>query len=181
MNALRKGALLAVGVVAVAGVVLVRDHPPQPVAPEPVERPLAARPAPAPAAPPAAPESDSGPAAPSSAPGEEGLPRWSAEEKILLDPEPALESARQAVRNFALRFKGNPVGNNAEITAALHGDNPARARFLDPAVHRVNELGEWVDGWGRPYFFHQLSGEQMEIRSAGPDRILWTLDDLVLR
>jgi len=36
-----------------------------------------------------------------------------------------------------------------------------------------------VDAWGTPFFFHQLSGHEMEIHSAGPDKIMWTADDLV--
>jgi hypothetical protein len=33
------------------------------------------------------------------------------------------------------------------------------------------------DRWGTPYFFHQVSKTEMEIRSAGPDRRMWTGDD----
>jgi hypothetical protein len=33
------------------------------------------------------------------------------------------------------------------------------------------------DRWGTPLRFHQLSGERMEIRSAGPDRKFGTPDD----
>ena len=29
--------------------------------------------------------------------------------------------------------------------------------------------------------YHQISGTSMEIRSAGPDRVLWTLDDVIQR
>jgi hypothetical protein len=46
---------------------------------------------------------------------------------------------------------------------------------------RINARGELVDYWGTPFFFHQLSGTEMEIRSAGPDRVMWTVDDLVTR
>ena len=46
---------------------------------------------------------------------------------------------------------------------------------------RVNENGEMVDAYGTPLFFHQLSGKEMEIRSAGEDRKMWTFDDLVTR
>jgi len=45
---------------------------------------------------------------------------------------------------------------------------------------RVNAQGEMLDAWGTPLFFHQLSGHDMEIRSAGEDRQLWTVDDLIL-
>jgi len=38
-----------------------------------------------------------------------------------------------------------------------------------------------VDAWGTPYFFHQLAAMEMEIRSAGPDKVMWTADDLVIK
>ncbi len=72
---------------------------------------------------------------------------------------------------------GNPVGENSEITAALLGDNPAQFPFL-PRTHRaLNARGELCDRWGTPFRFHQLSGTQMEIHSAGPDRKFGTVDD----
>jgi hypothetical protein len=46
-----------------------------------------------------------------------------------------------------------------------------------PAGNKVNEAGELTDRWGTAYFFHQLSSREMEIRSAGPDRKMWTEDD----
>jgi hypothetical protein len=75
---------------------------------------------------------------------------------------------------------GNPVGENAEITAALKGRNRIGFAFIPPDCPALNARGELCDRWGTPYFFHQLSGEKMEIRSAGPDRVLWTADDQVL-
>jgi len=72
---------------------------------------------------------------------------------------------------------GNPVGENAEITAALTGDNPVKFAFI-PRRHRaINTDGELCDRWGTPFRFHQISGRQMEIRSAGPDRKFGTTDD----
>ena len=95
-------------------------------------------------------------------------------------PEQALEVLRVTFKNFGQRFKGNPVGNNAEITAALNGNNPGQARYLGETPN-LNDKGELLDGWGTPYFFHQLGGYDMEIHSAGPDRKMWTRDDLVAR
>jgi hypothetical protein len=98
------------------------------------------------------------------------------------EPATVLENVGRAVRLYGDMFGGNPVGNNAEITAALAGDNPRHINFLNAeAGMRVNENGEMVDPWGTPYFFHQLSGHEMEIRSAGEDRKMWTPDDLVAR
>lgn len=74
---------------------------------------------------------------------------------------------------------GNPVGNNVEITAALTGRNPLSLSLI-PANHTaINAAGELCDRWGTPFFFHAFSASQMEIRSAGPDRKLWTGDDVV--
>jgi hypothetical protein len=93
-----------------------------------------------------------------------------------------LENVRHAVRLYGEMFGGNPVGNNAEITSQLSGDNPKHINFINTeAGMRVNENDELVDSWGTPIFFHQLSRTDMEIHSAGPDRIMWTKDDLVLK
>ena len=81
---------------------------------------------------------------------------------------------RSAVRS------GNPVGENPEITAALSGRNGLGYAFIPRDSPAISPKGELCDRWGTPYFFHQLSGERMEIRSAGPDRRLWTTDDEVL-
>ena len=72
---------------------------------------------------------------------------------------------------------GNPVGENTEITAALSGDNRLRFAFLPRGHRAVNARGELCDRWGTPFRFHQISGQQMEIRSAGPDRKFLTDDD----
>jgi hypothetical protein len=76
--------------------------------------------------------------------------------------------------------EGDPVGENAEITAVLRGRNKLGFAFIPPDCRAVNSKGELCDRWGDPYFFHQISGERMEVRSAGPDRVLWTGDDEVL-
>jgi len=99
-----------------------------------------------------------------------------------LNPTVVLENVRGVFRQYHLRFHENPVGDNAEITRALTGENPKQVVFLqsDDGM-RVNARGELVDNWGTPYFFHQLSRTEMEIRSAGPDNRMWTTDDLVMK
>jgi len=99
-----------------------------------------------------------------------------------LPPLTVLDNARVAMKNYGTRFGENPVGTNPEITAALMGSNPKQINFITAESGlRVNENGEMVDAWGTPFFFHQLSGKEMEIRSAGEDRKMWTFDDLVTR
>jgi hypothetical protein len=93
-----------------------------------------------------------------------------------------LDILRQLFETWQSNFprEGNPIGENAEITAALMGEN--RLGFaLIPRGHRaLNERGELCDRWGTPLRFHQISGTQMEIRSAGPDRKFATEDDALL-
>jgi len=99
-----------------------------------------------------------------------------------LPPATVLENMRTTFRQYQLRFHENPVGDNAEITRALNGGNPGQVIFVRPDDGmRVNQHGELVDNWGTPYFFHQLSRTEMEIRCAGPDRRMWTADDLALK
>jgi hypothetical protein len=95
-------------------------------------------------------------------------------------PAIVLENMARAVRQYGRMFGGNPVGTNPEITSQLSGNNPKHINFITAeAGMRVNANGELVDAWGTPYFFHQISGSDMEIHSAGPDKIMWTADDLV--
>jgi hypothetical protein len=85
-----------------------------------------------------------------------------------------LESFRS---NFP--YAGNPVGDNAEITAALTGANVLKLALVPKNHPAIDSRGQLCDRWGTPFFFHQLSGTQMEIRSAGPDRKFGSDDDVI--
>jgi hypothetical protein len=101
---------------------------------------------------------------------------------VKLPPEALVRNLRRAVRQYGQMFGGDPVGNNQEITAELSGKNPKQINFLTGQDGMtVNGNGELVDEWGTPYFFHQLSATDMEVRSAGPDRRMWTSDDIMTR
>jgi hypothetical protein len=91
-----------------------------------------------------------------------------------------LQTVSVSLRDYRKAFNQNPVGNNAEITRVLSGKNSRSIRYL-PADAHINGSGELTDRWDQPVFFHQISGTLMEIRSAGPDHIMWTTDDEVLR
>jgi hypothetical protein len=91
----------------------------------------------------------------------------------------AIDNLEFTFRDFAAALGGNPVGTNAEITAALLGDNAKQIKLPIPEASTRNDEGELCDPWATPWIFHQLSGTKMEIRSAGPDRILYTGDDFV--
>jgi hypothetical protein len=96
------------------------------------------------------------------------------------DPLQSIYAVEQLFADYRYAYKENPVGSeNAEITEQLLGKNPKRIVFIDPrcAALRGNQL---VDQWGSPFFFHAVSGQQMQVRSAGPDRQLWTADDVLV-
>jgi hypothetical protein len=76
--------------------------------------------------------------------------------------------------------EGNPVGENSDITASLTGNNRLSLALIPRTHPAINAAGELCDRWGTPFRFHQLSGQHMEIRSAGPDRKFATADDAVL-
>jgi hypothetical protein len=91
----------------------------------------------------------------------------------------AIDGMELTLRDYAVALGGNPVGTNAEITAALLGDNAKQLKLEVPTGSTVNAAGELCDPWGTAWFFHQLSAKKMELRSAGPDRKIYTEDDFV--
>ena len=99
----------------------------------------------------------------------------------VIEGKAELEQVRTMLRDFRTRLGENPVGSNAEIMRAVMGGNEVRARLGPPDGQSLNEQGELLDSWGKPYFFHQVSKDSMEIRSAGPDGKMWTTDDLVTK
>lgn len=74
----------------------------------------------------------------------------------------------------------HPIGGNADLAAALRGENSNREVFL-PADHPVFSAdGLLLDRWGSPLVVHPQAWRELELRSAGPDRQPYTDDDLVL-
>ena len=69
--------------------------------------------------------------------------------------------------------------DNATFVNALTGRNPSRLAFLPRSHAAIDAQGQLLDRWGKPFFFHLLGRDALEIRSAGPDRELYTADDLV--
>ncbi len=121
---MKKSLLLAVGLLAGLTFLLLREPPPaveperivemSASAPSPVESP-APRPAMVNAPAPVESVNADVPASPVFG----VIPVWTPQSAVSLNPGPALESLRMVFRNYGQRFKGNPVGNNQEITAAL--------------------------------------------------------------
>jgi hypothetical protein len=96
-------------------------------------------------------------------------------------PENDLFLMAQLMDSFTLLVKGaadRPLSANEDWARALQGRNPGRERFLPNQHVALNASGQLIDRWGTPLFFHAVGRGEFQIRSAGPDRVLWTADDL---
>lgn len=96
-------------------------------------------------------------------------------------PEDDLTAMSHAFDNFSLLVKGPdplPLGANEDIADALRGKNKAHLRFLPDDSPVFDKQGRIIDRWGTPLYFHAESHDRLDIRSAGPDKQMWTADDL---
>jgi hypothetical protein len=98
-----------------------------------------------------------------------------------LPPEHDLLLMSRLMDNSLLLVKSaanRPLSANDDWADFLRGRNSARERFLPDDHIALSADGKLVDRWGAPLFFHALGGGRFELRSAGPDKKLWTGDDL---
>lgn len=63
-----------------------------------------------------------------------------------------------------------PTGSQAEIIAALRGDNPRHVVFIELDPRHLSKKGEFLDEWGTPYHIEIIPGEKPHVYSLGPDR-----------
>ena len=73
-----------------------------------------------------------------------------------------------------------PIGGNEDFSAALRGENPNRQIFIRSGNPIFSPQGLLLDRWGSPMIIHPEAWRELSIRSAGPDRIPYNSDDLVL-
>lgn len=96
-------------------------------------------------------------------------------------PESDLTLLARLMENSLLLLKSaanRPLSANEDWADLFRGKNGAHEEFL-PAQHvALNAQGQLIDRWQSPLFFHALGGGRYEIRSAGPDKAMWTQDDL---
>jgi hypothetical protein len=71
-----------------------------------------------------------------------------------------------------------PLGFNEDLARALT-DQDALGESAIPRNHPILRDGQLIDRWGTPWQVHPLSVDILQLRSAGPDRKLYTPDDLV--
>lgn len=91
-----------------------------------------------------------------------------------------IQSLHNLFDEYAIIVKdgGYPTGLNVEITNALLGKNQQKVAVLPKSHPRINQAGELVDQWNTPYHFHLESLRVVTIRSAGPDQVFYSEDDV---
>jgi len=95
------------------------------------------------------------------------------------EAEADLKAVNQVFYVYRQAHGENPSGHNEIITAALLGQNATGTIFIPPASPCIRD-GSLVDRWGTPLWFHSVTAHAMEIRSAGPDKDLFSADDVVI-
>jgi hypothetical protein len=70
------------------------------------------------------------------------------------------------------------LGFNEDLARVLT-DRDALGESALPTTHPALVAGRLVDRWGTPWQVHPLAADSIQLRSAGPDRKLYTADDLV--
>ena len=93
-------------------------------------------------------------------------------------PENDVRLLATVFADYASVFKRVPLGMHQEIVDSLQGKNPRAIRYIPEGHPAVSASSEIVDRWGKPFFFHVISKDAMEIISAGPDGLLFTEDDV---
>jgi hypothetical protein len=101
--------------------------------------------------------------------------------KSNLRPQNDLVLMSRLMENSLLLLKSaanRPLSANEDWADFLKGQNSAHERFLPDNHTALNAKGQLIDRWAMPLFFHALGSGRYEIRSAGPDKTMWTSDDI---
>jgi len=93
-----------------------------------------------------------------------------------------VDTLRQIIQQYfeAIQNRpGPPIGDDADLARVLKGRNPLKL-IVVPTTHPIFSAdGRMRDRFGTPYHIHARSRTAIDIRSAGPDRKLFTEDDVV--
>jgi hypothetical protein len=63
---------------------------------------------------------------------------------------------------------------------SLCGMNPGKLAVFPQDHPRLDPEAGLLDAWGRPFVFHQISSDHLEIRSIGQDGEIFSDDDIVV-
>jgi hypothetical protein len=95
-------------------------------------------------------------------------------------PEKETSMVLELFQIYRREFGAFPAGEgNAQFMNALRGANPGKLPIFPLEHPRLDAKGNLLDPWQRPYIFHAVSRDRLEIRSKGPDGEIFTADDVV--
>ena len=87
-----------------------------------------------------------------------------------------VHTSQLIIKNFDEYF----LPDNQAVVSFLRGKNRDRLAWLPAAHPFISGEGEFIDRWKTPIFFHRESGLEFSFRSAGPDQVMWTDDDVIV-
>lgn len=67
---------------------------------------------------------------------------------------------------------------NEDLSEFLLGKNSDRSALISENSHIFDEEKRIIDRWGTPIHIHTISRNNFELRSGGPDKKLFTEDDV---
>lgn len=144
--------------------------------PRPSASPRAAAPTPAAAVHPAG--SPKSPVSPSSTAADSAGARLLAADGSPREDLAALLDLVDALLQTVPVTQRPPLGFDTDLARAL-ADPDLMGEAALPPTHPALRAGRLVDRWGSPWLVHPWSSDVIQLRSAGPDRRLFTADDLV--
>ena len=91
-------------------------------------------------------------------------------------PKPSLAmrdavTIRIALKQYIAEFGTPPIGDEAQVMAALRGKNPRQILFIELDAKRFNARGEFLDPWSHPYRFDASNPEFVWSYSFGKNGI----------
>jgi hypothetical protein len=92
-----------------------------------------------------------------------------------------LAQLSRVLANFILTHKqanDRPLSANEEWSSTLRGKRPGAGAWVSETSPLFDAEKRLIDRWQSPLHFHALGRNQWQIRSPGPDKTLFTADDL---
>ena len=112
--------------------------------------------------------------------GEVLLERYAHPDTTIQDDLQAVQRVLMTVRTLVKTLDPGRMAVNEDVVEVLLGKNPYKERFLPDEHPAINANGQLVDRWGIPLFFHLETADRLDVRSGGPDKRLFTEDDVHL-
>lgn len=82
-----------------------------------------------------------------------------------------------SVRTLVKTLDPGRMAVNEDVVDVLLGKNNYKTIFLPQDHPAINDAGQLIDRWDTPLFFHLEAADRLDVRSAGPDKRLFTSDD----